>query len=167
MNNESWYINLIEDIKLQESTGIVATKHAIGKRILQDFEKFGKPEYGEKRVSNIAKDSGMGNTDIINCIRFAKTYPELINGVDKLPWRKIANELLIENPKEKPNPFDWFDEHTDSAMEAYALKSIIKIQKEIERQFGITMLNDFTSLLRKILDKNITHLNFQNNWNND
>lgn len=167
MNNESWYINLIEDIKLQESTGIVATKHAIGKRILQDFEKFGKPEYGEKRVSNIAKDCGVGITDIKMCITFARKYPTLVDQVDQLTWKKITHELLVENPREKPNPFDWFDEHTDSAMEAYALKSIIKIQKEIERQFGIIMLNEFTSLLRKILDKNITHLNFQNNWNND
>jgi len=41
----------------------------------------------------------MGLTDIKNCIRFAKKYPELVNDVDQLPWRKIANELLIENPK--------------------------------------------------------------------
>lgn len=168
MNNESWYINLIEDIKLQESTGIVATKHAIGKRILQDFEKFGKPEYGEKRVKNIAEDSGMGLTDLKNCIKFATKFPTLVNGIDQLSWYEITKNKLPEHKEESvPNPFDWFDEHTDSAMEAYALKSIIKIQKEIERQFGTIMLNDFTSLLRKILDKNITHLNFQNNWNND
>lgn len=102
LTNIGWYNNLIDDIKLLESTGIVATKHAIGKRILEDFEKFGDPEYGEKRIEGIAKDTGMGLTDVKNCIRFAKKYPELVNGVDRLPWRKIANELLIENPKGKP-----------------------------------------------------------------
>ena len=68
--DDSWYNILIDDIKIQECTGIVATKHAIGKRILQDFEKFGKPEYGEKRVKNIADDSGMSRSDVFNCIKF-------------------------------------------------------------------------------------------------
>jgi len=103
ITNIGWYDNLIEEIKLLESTGIVATKHAIGRRILDDFEKFGKPEYGEKRIENIAKDTGMGKTDLFNCIQFAEKYPQgFSDGVGKLSWRNITHELLIENPKEKP-----------------------------------------------------------------
>lgn len=92
--NLTWYNNLVDDIKLLESTGVVVTKHAIGKRILDEFEKLGKPEYGEKRIENIARDTGLGKRDLEKCIQFASQYPTLRNDVSQLPWRKIANELL-------------------------------------------------------------------------
>jgi len=77
-----------------------------GKRILTDDEKFGKPEWGGKRTENIAKDVGCGKREIERCIQFARKYPQLSHGVRQLSWREIANELLIENPKEKPRiPF--------------------------------------------------------------
>jgi len=99
--NIGWYTNLIEDIKLLESTGIVATKHAIGKRILKDFEKFGNPKYGEKRIENIAKDCNVSRGEVFRCIQFAREYPELSHTVRLLSWREIANNLLPEH-KEKP-----------------------------------------------------------------
>ena len=101
--NTIWYDNLINEIKLLEGTGIVATKHAIGKRIIEDFEKFGKPEYGEKRIENIAKDCQIGKSDIFKCIQFARKYPNLekCNAVTQLPWREIVNKYLPEH-KEKP-----------------------------------------------------------------
>ena len=103
ITNIGWYANLIEEIKLLESTGIVATKYAIGRRILEDFEKFGKPEWGEKRVENIAKDCNVSRDEVFRCIQFARKYPEgLSDGVRQLAWRKIIHGLLVENPKEKP-----------------------------------------------------------------
>ena len=46
VKKNEWYQNLLSDLKKLEFTGIVLTKWNIGKRILADFEKFGKPEYG-------------------------------------------------------------------------------------------------------------------------
>ena len=68
MNKEiiknDWYKELLQDLKKLEFTGIVLTKWNIGKRILTDFEKFGKPEYGSKRIENIAKDLGGSASDL-------------------------------------------------------------------------------------------------------
>lgn len=147
---QSWYNDLIEDIKLLESTGIVATKHAIGKRILEDFEKFGNPEYGEKRVENIAKDAGMGRRDIFNCLRFAQKYPELCNAVAQLSWRKIANELLIENPKEKPKiaPFPDGKYSVIYADPSWPVDSIVmdKWESPIDDKYPTMIIEDIKNL---------------------
>ena len=74
---KDWYSKLIKDLKMLEYTGIVMTKHAIGKRILLDFDRFGKPEYGSKRIENIAKDMDISIRDVYYCIQFAKKYSEI------------------------------------------------------------------------------------------
>ena len=74
---KNWYSKLIEDLKRLEYTGIVMTKHAIGKRILLDFNRFGTPEYGSKRIENIANDMDVSIRDVYYCIQFAKKYPEI------------------------------------------------------------------------------------------
>ncbi len=93
-----WYNALLADIKKLEYGGIVLIKHAIGKRILQDFDKFGKPEYNSKKVENIAKDLNISRRELSRCIQFAREHPEIKNGhaMTKLSWFKIANEILPE-----------------------------------------------------------------------
>lgn len=98
---QGWYQQLVEDIKDLEYTGIVITKHAIGKRILQDELKFGKPEYGKKKIEGLAKDLDICRADLFKCVQFARKYPELSNAVRQFSWRYIANKLLPE-PREKP-----------------------------------------------------------------
>ena len=94
--NSDWYNALVEDIRDLEYTGIVITKHAIGKRILQDELKFGKPEYGTKKIEGLAKDLDTDRTDIYRCIKFAKKYPELLHGVQQCSWRNVIKNLLPE-----------------------------------------------------------------------
>src|SRR3990167_10483417 len=94
--SEQWYYRLLEDLKRLEFTGIIVTKHAIGKRILKEMEKFGKSKYGSKRIENISKDLKVGTTDIYDCINFAKKFPEISDGVGKLSWRQITHQLLPE-----------------------------------------------------------------------
>ena len=100
-----WYDNLINDLKLLEYTGIVATKHAIGKRILEELEKFGKPEYGEKRIENIAKDCNVSRSEIFRCIQFAQKYPQLSLVGDNLSWDKIKSKYLPEHKIKPYIPF--------------------------------------------------------------
>ena len=99
----NWYQVLIDDLQVLEYSGIVATKYAIGKRILNDFDKFGKPEYGEKRIENIAKDCNVSVGEIKRCVQFARRYDELekAHGVSRLSWHEIANKYLPMH-KEKP-----------------------------------------------------------------
>ena len=110
---KDWYQDLLLDIKKLEFTGIVLTKHAIGKRILLDFEKFGKPEYGSKGVVNIADDLGMSRADLYSCIQFAKQYPELSNSVRQSSWHQIRQKFLPSPRPEKetipPIPQDDYD----------------------------------------------------------
>jgi len=95
---DSWYEDLVLDLRKIALEGIVRAKHAIGKRILLDFEKFGQPEYGERRIEGLAEDLQTNPREIYRCIQFAKKYPELEKcpGGTQLSWRKIKNELLPE-----------------------------------------------------------------------
>src|SRR3990167_398386 len=97
----NWYKELLIDLKKLEFTGIVLTKWNIGKRILVDFEKFGKPEYGSKRIESIASDLDTSKSDIYSCVSFAEKYPKIPTALENSSWRYVANELLPEPRKEK------------------------------------------------------------------
>lgn len=100
--DKNWYSILVNDLKALAWTGLVELKHAIGKRILADEEKFGKPGYGEYRISGIAKEIGVNRSELIRCVQFARKYPdlELMPGGHQCSWRHIKNKLLPE-PKEE------------------------------------------------------------------
>lgn len=98
---KNWYSKLINDLKELVFEGIVKTKHSIGKRILEDELKFSKPKYGSKRIENLAKDLQVSIGEIYACIKFAKKYPELSDGVRELSWREIEHKLLPESKLEK------------------------------------------------------------------
>lgn len=96
---QKWYEDLLKDIKEFEFKGIILTKHKIGKRILEENEKFGKPEYGSKRIENIAKDLNLNSRDLYMCLQFAKKYPEIEPVVQNLSWRKLREELQEHKPR--------------------------------------------------------------------
>ena len=98
---EEWYEELIQDLRKLEYDGIVGPKHAIGKRILQDELKFGKPEYGSRKIEGLAKELDVSWQDIYACIKFARKFPELSDAVRELSWRRITHNLLPES-REKP-----------------------------------------------------------------
>lgn len=102
--NKDWYKELLNDLKKLEYTGIVLTKWNIGKRILEDFEKFGKPEYGSKRIENIAKDLETNRSDLFRCLQFAKKYPELSHAVRQSSWHQIITKYLPEPQDSLPVP---------------------------------------------------------------
>lgn len=98
--NRDWYNDLIFDLKKLAFEGIVKTKHAIGKRIIEDELKFGKPEYGSKRIENLAKDLNTSTRELWKCIQFAKTFPRLCDISQNLTWYEITHNLLPEHKKE-------------------------------------------------------------------
>ena len=65
-----------------------------GKRIIADELKFGKPEYGSKRIENLVKDLGGSASDLYYCIQFAKKYKEIPTALENLAWREIALKYL-------------------------------------------------------------------------
>jgi len=101
-----WYKELVIDLKRLAFEGIVKTKYAIGKRILVDELKFNKPEYGSKRIKNLAKDLDVSIRDLYYCIQFAKKYPEFCTAVQNLSWRYIRTKLLPA-PKEESIKDNW------------------------------------------------------------
>src|SRR3990167_8854912 len=98
----NWYKELLVDLRKLEFTGIVLTKWNIGKRILADFEKFGMPEYGSKRIENIAKDLEGSSSDLYKCIQFAKKYPKIVTPLQNLSWREVVNKYLPEPRQKEP-----------------------------------------------------------------
>ena len=101
VKKEDWYNNLLEDLKKLAWTRLVELKHTIGKRILQEELKFGKPEYGSKRIENLAKDLKASTRDLYYCIQFAKQYPEIATMLQNSSWRYVVNNLLPEPRKQQ------------------------------------------------------------------
>ena len=86
----SWYQKLIVDIRKMDFAGIVLTKYAIGKRILEDFDKFGKPEYGSKRIENIGKDLETTKNNLWLCIQFARKF-DSVKQLEGKSWTASNN----------------------------------------------------------------------------
>ncbi len=103
IKTESWYQDLLLDLKKIEFGSIVMGKWHIGKRILEDELKFGKPEYGSKRIENIARDLNTSKNDLWCCIQFAKKF-HAVKQFESKSWRHIANNLLPEPRKEIETP---------------------------------------------------------------
>jgi len=94
---------------------MIEFKHQIGKRIIEDWDKFGKPEYGNFFIETLSKDLQIGTRDIYRCIQFARTFPtlkkleETINSMNSVPrdrisWRWIRDNLLPEHKEETETP---------------------------------------------------------------
>ncbi len=98
---KNWYSLLIDDLKNLACTKIVEIKHEIGKRILRDELYFNKPEYGGKRIENIAKDLKVNSGDIWRCVQFAKKYNELSPTERELSWNEIKKNHLPDKVKKK------------------------------------------------------------------
>ena len=95
----TWYVNLLEDLRKLEYAGIVVTKWNIGKRIVQDELKFNTPEYGSKRIENLAKDLKTTTRDIWRCVQFFKKC-HTVTQLRGKSWHYIANTYL-PTPKSK------------------------------------------------------------------
>lgn len=101
-----WYDKLLDDLWELAQTKVIEFKHQIGKRIIQDWDKFGKPEYGDKFMENLAKDLQINSSDLYRCVQFARTIPQLedleqYSPTGKISWRWIKNELLPEHKENK------------------------------------------------------------------
>jgi len=111
-----WYDKLLIDLWELAQTKVIEFKHQIGKRIIEDWNKFGKPEYGNKFVENLAKDLKIGTSSLYNCIKFARMFQELEDFYEyvaeirnspprgKIPWRWIKKEILPEHKEESETP---------------------------------------------------------------
>lgn len=104
-----WYDKLLDDLWDLAQTKMIEFKHQIGKRIIEDWDKFGKPKYGNKFVENLAKDLQIESSDLYRCIKFARIIPQLedleqFGTRSKISWRWIIKELLPEHKKETEIP---------------------------------------------------------------
>jgi len=111
LEKENWYSSLIDDCKsiVVESSFnsrwfLIQGYHALGTRIVQDFENFERKEiYGKNIIAHVAESIGKSPSTIWRAVQFAKKYPDL----NKLPegkdssWHQICNKYLSEgNDKE-------------------------------------------------------------------
>jgi N6-adenosine-specific RNA methylase IME4 len=93
---ENWYQKLLADLKKLAFEGIVKTKWLIGRRIIEDELKFDKPEYGSRRIENLAKDLKGSAAEFWACVRFAKKFPKLSDSIRELSWFEIEHKYLYE-----------------------------------------------------------------------
>jgi len=109
IKHDEWYRQLIDDLRLINFQKIVQAKHEIGKRILKDELKFGKPKYGDHTIENLAKDLDVDKSDLKRCIQFAKKYPNLekVTAGHQLSWRYIRKNLLPESVHFSSESTEW------------------------------------------------------------
>ncbi len=67
---------------------------SLGKRILEDELKFGKPEYGSQKIEGLARDLDVSPADLWSCVQFARKHPEISNALENLSWYRITQDLL-------------------------------------------------------------------------
>ncbi len=104
IKNTEWYDRLVFDVKQLAVKGVVATKHAIGTRILKDEARLGKAEYGGRRIETLAKDLDVSHRDLYLCVQFVRKYPELRNALRNLSWRAIVKLLPDKQKKAVTTP---------------------------------------------------------------
>lgn len=124
-----WYKQLIDDLKKIEFAKMVFGWFAVGDRIIKDYDKFDKAEWGNKRVENIAKDMGYGRTTVFDAINFARTVHKKLDvpeneyitfeklsdrvgqlGIEDKTWKDITHDWLVEKPRE-PKPVTGIIQH--------------------------------------------------------
>jgi DNA modification methylase len=101
--NTVWFNELKRDCRkiLKEWDKInLPYRWKIGKRILQDWRKFGKPKYGSKKMGYLSADLKIPLSTLYKYVQFAEKYPnseslksEVLDN-KKLTWTKIKNEIL-------------------------------------------------------------------------
>ena len=121
-----WYNKLLDDLWELAQTKVIELKHATGKRILQDWDKFGKPEYGSLFLDNLAKDLKVSVRELQKCIQFVREFKtieklqEHLNNMNYdtgvaikgVTWKYVRNELLPEHKKQNiplPLPKDKYN----------------------------------------------------------
>lgn len=77
-------------------------------------------------------------------------------------WLKLwfASDAIKNDIKEP----DWFDQHTNEDIEAFTLRTMIKIMQKVEKDFGIVYLNEFSDMVHRILELGVTHINYKESW---
>jgi len=141
---DEWYQKLIFDLKKLAFEKIIEIKHSIGKRILKDISRFGKPKYGNKTIKNLAEDLDCSQADLYACMKFAEKYPELSNDIRKFSWFYIYNHLLYEH-KEKSKENEW--------LRIYNIWNLGKLESE----------EDFFGIFPSVFMENLLHYHTEKN----
>jgi hypothetical protein len=134
-----WYQALVYDCQqlIEEAKEQIVYKHwQMGRRILQEEFKFGKPEYGSHTIKNLANDLGISDQTIYNQLKLAKNYPEFPNAFGNLPLRHAIKMLSVKT-----------NERNDKARKFPSLKSQYKAV-DIRR-------GDFREVLADIPDQSV------------
>jgi hypothetical protein len=104
IENEEWWISLIEDCQSILTEGIwnyrltlIKTYHLLGKRILEENDNFERTKiYGKRLCNAVAVSLGKSERTIFQAIQFVKTFPnlDLLPEGKNISWHKICNNLL-------------------------------------------------------------------------
>ncbi len=131
-----WYDKLVIDLWELAQTKMIEFKHQIGKRIIKDWDKFGKHEYGSLFIENLAKDLQIKTRELYYCIQFARAVPKLEDFATnrKITWHWITHDYLPDHkrkivetpplPKNKYNviladpPWEYADTCEDGAIQS-------------------------------------------------
>lgn len=97
----TWYKELVADcwdISERMDKNFVVDYHALGKRILREYDNFERAKvYGGKICSRVSTSLGKSRQTINRSIQFARQYPDLSTLPEGTSWRDVCNKLLPGN----------------------------------------------------------------------
>lgn len=99
--NDRHYKKLVASLRHLEFEGVVKTKHAMGKRILQYKLKYNRAQYGGRLIENLAKDLDTSTRDLWCCVQFAKKCDNITQFAGRT-WYWITHKYLPESTKADP-----------------------------------------------------------------
>ena len=153
------------DEQVKEQVNIVL---GLGRRTIEDSFKLGEMLVSKKAEKEhgdwlpYLEEIGLKDRFAQRLITAFNKKDTFITGMTYSQLSGITNTSNSRISKDKQP--DWFDQHTGSAIEAFTLKTIIKAQKKIEKDFGIVYLNEFREIITQVLEQGITHINYKELW---
>jgi hypothetical protein len=156
----AWYQSLIEDcqaiITEKEYNArweLIECYHLLGKRILQEYDKFEKLRMDDSAlIDTVSISIGRSPRTVYRAIRFARVYPDLqaLPEGKNVSWYKICNKYLGGKNEEKTYSKASPDTDTESPSIAIAvLKSYIDRRiTELDRSNVLTTGTEELRLLR-------------------
>jgi N6-adenosine-specific RNA methylase IME4 len=102
--DQSWYQEMIRDIKTHTHFKIIEAKHYFGKRISEERQRQKIEEGDFYFIEQVSEDLQTSKSEIYRCIQFYKKYPELSPNQRQLSWDYIKKKELPTPKKRKFQP---------------------------------------------------------------
>lgn len=158
-------VKTFTDQEVKEQVELVIS---LGRRTIEDSFRLGEMLVSKKAEKDhgewlpYLEELGISHDIAKSVMKAFKNKDNYTQELSFTQFVKLPKSGLSTISKDKQP--DWFDQNTNSDIEAFTLRAFTGLQKKIEKEFGIVYLNEFSDAINTILSLGITHLNYKELW---